>query len=226
MPGLIETHGHLIVLGHGDLRHAGSRGSTRHGGDTMLTKVMEIAAKQLLMAGVTTAVDLGAPLAPSLSIRDRINKGEIVGTRMLVSGPWITRGVGGAMQEGFGGVNVTRPAEAAAADRGAGAAGVDVIKAHSGLTRDDYKAIVDAAHKNRIRVHAHVYAETDVRNALETGVDVLPARRLGRHRAAVQPGADHRHRQRRASGRGHRRASRVGVSRHGRVSRAAAGSAS
>ena len=42
----------------------------------MLTKVMEISAKQLLMAGVTTTVDLGAPLKESLSIRDRINKGE------------------------------------------------------------------------------------------------------------------------------------------------------
>jgi imidazolonepropionase-like amidohydrolase len=50
---------------------------------------------------------------------------------------------------------------------------VDVIKAHSGLTRDDYKAIADTAHKHNIRVHAHVYAEEDVRNALETGIDVL-----------------------------------------------------
>ena len=48
-----------------------------------------------------------------------------------------------------------------------------MIKAHSGLTRDDYKAIADTAHKHNIRVHAHVYAEEDVRNALETGIDVL-----------------------------------------------------
>ena len=52
-------------------------------------------------------------------------------------------------------------------------AGVDVIKAHQGLTRDDYAAIVEAAHRNRLRVMAHLYAENDVRNALETGVDVL-----------------------------------------------------
>ncbi len=52
-------------------------------------------------------------------------------------------------------------------------AGVDVIKAHSGLTREDYKAIADTAHKHNIRVHAHVYAEEDVRNALEMGIDVL-----------------------------------------------------
>src|SRR4029079_10069726 len=40
-------------------------------------------------------------------------------------------------------------------------------------TADDYKAIAEAAHRNRIRVHAHVYAERDVRNALEGGLDVL-----------------------------------------------------
>jgi imidazolonepropionase-like amidohydrolase len=172
LPGLIETHGHLIVLGQGSY-DSWFPWIKAHGGDTMLTRIMEISARQLLMAGVTTTVDLGAPLAASLSIRDRINKGEVVGSRMLVSGPWISRGSGGAMQEGFGGINITSSAEAGQQVEKLATAGVDVIKAHAGLTRDDYKAIVDAAHKNRIRVHAHVYAETDVRNALETGVDVL-----------------------------------------------------
>ena len=172
LPGLIETHGHLIVLGQGSY-DTWFPWIKSHGGDSMLTRIMEISAKQLLMSGVTTTVDLGAPLSPSLSVRDRINKGEIIGSRMLVSGPWVARGAGGAMQEGFGGLNISSPEEAGRETDRLAAAGVDVIKAHSGLTRDDYKAIVDAAHKRRIRVHAHVYAETDVRNALEMGVDVL-----------------------------------------------------
>jgi imidazolonepropionase-like amidohydrolase len=139
----------------------------------MLTKVMEISAKQLLMAGVTTTIDLGAPLKPILGMRDRINKGEVVGTRVFASGPWLSRGAGGAMQAGFGGINITSSGEASEKVEQLAAAGVDHIKAHAGLTRDDYRAIVDAAHKHRLRVYAHVYAETDVRNALETGVDVL-----------------------------------------------------
>ena len=44
------------------LRRPGSRGSTATAATRCMTRVMEIAAKQLLMAGVTTAVDLGAPL--------------------------------------------------------------------------------------------------------------------------------------------------------------------
>lgn len=172
LPGLIETHGHLIVLGHGNYE-TWFAWIKAHGGDAMLARVMEISARQLLNAGVTTTVDLGAPLQPSLSIRDRINRGEVAGTRALVSGPWISRGAQGAMQEGFGGINVATPEEAGAQVDRLAAAGVDLIKAHSGLTAADYQAIVAAAHRHGIRVHAHVYGERDVRNALEAGVDVL-----------------------------------------------------
>jgi imidazolonepropionase-like amidohydrolase len=172
LPGLIEAHGHLVVLGHGAYE-TWFPWVAAHGGDTMMTRVMEIAARQLLMAGVTTTVDLGAPLELILGIRDRINKGALVGTRVLASGPWISRGSGGAMQAGFGGMNITSSEEAGQKVEDLARAGVDHIKAHAGLTLDDYKAIVAAAHKNSIRVHAHVYAEQDVRNALEAGVDVL-----------------------------------------------------
>ena len=61
MPGLIETHGHLVVLGHGAYE-TWFPWITSHGGEQMLTRVMEISARQLLTAGITTAVDLGAPL--------------------------------------------------------------------------------------------------------------------------------------------------------------------
>src|SRR5262245_56134965 len=176
LPGLIETHGHLIVLGHGSY-DTWFPWINAHGGDAMLTRVMEISARQLLMAGVTTTIDLGAPLKASLSIRDRINKGEVVGTRTFVSGPWIARltgaAVNGAMQVGFGGLSISSSEEAAREVDRLATAGVDHIKAHAGLTLDDYKAIVEAAHKRQLRVYAHVYAEDDVRHALDAGVDVL-----------------------------------------------------
>src|SRR4051812_44911662 len=61
LPGLIEAHGHLVALGHGNY-DTWFTWINAHGGDAMLTRVMETAAKQLLMAGVTTTIDLGAPL--------------------------------------------------------------------------------------------------------------------------------------------------------------------
>jgi imidazolonepropionase-like amidohydrolase len=170
MPGMIELHAHLILLGHGNYGEWFPWIAKQ--GPTMLTTVMETAAKQLLMAGVTSAVDLGAPLKESLDVRDRIARGAIPGPRMSMSGPWITR-QGGGMTDQFGGIAVTSSQQAAVEVEKLAAAGVNVIKAHSGLTRDDYKAIADTAHKHNIKVHAHVYAEEDVRNALEMGIDVL-----------------------------------------------------
>lgn len=170
MPGMIELHAHLIILGHGNYGVWFPWVEKQAPGT--LTRMMEISARQLLEAGVTSAVDLGAPLEQSLDVRDRIKSGAIPGPRMSMSGPWITRSSGG-MSEQFGGITITSPEQAAQAVERLAKAGVDVIKAHSGLTREDYQAIVDTAHRHNIRVHAHVYAERDVRNALETGVDVL-----------------------------------------------------
>lgn len=174
MPGMVELHGHLTILGHG------SYGEwfpwiDRQGRDRMLPRVFEISARQALMAGVTSWVDLGGSLKESLGVRDRVNRGEIPGPRLWVSGPWITRArdAVGTMNNQFSGITITSPAQAAEQTEKHIAAGVDVIKAHAGLTRDDYRAIVGVASKHGVRVHAHVYAEQDVRNALEMGVDVL-----------------------------------------------------
>ena len=170
MPGLIDEHVHLNILGHGDY----DRWDPWILKNGYTEKVMEISAKQLLFAGVTTAVDLGGGLKESLAVRDRINSGAIPGPHMLVSGPWITRSLGDYPPEMSSGQRlVDTPEQAAQATEELATAGVDVIKAYIGLTPAHYKAIADAAHKHRLRVHAHVYAERDVRNALENGIDVL-----------------------------------------------------
>jgi imidazolonepropionase-like amidohydrolase len=171
MPGMIELHAHLIILGHGNYA-TWFPWLAKQARDKGIQRVMEISAKQLLMAGITSAVDLGAPLEESIRIRDRIQRGEVLGPRMSMSGPWLTRARGG-MTDQFGGITITSTAQAIQETERLIAAGVDVIKAHSGLTREDYKAIADTAHKHNVRVHAHVYSEEEVRNALEGGIDVL-----------------------------------------------------
>lgn len=170
MPGMIDLHAHLVILGHGAYA-TWFPWIENNGGVATLTRVMEVSARQLLYAGVTAAVDLGAPLEPSLSVRDRIDRGEIPGPRMSMSGPWITR-TPGVFPPDYQ-IRIDSPEQAAREVERLADAGVNVIKAHSGLRREDYQAIADAAHTRQLRVHAHVYAESDVRNALETGIDVL-----------------------------------------------------
>ena len=84
LPGLVDLHVHLMILGHGEYAEWWPIL------DKAREEMMAISARQLLMAGVTTAVDLGAPIE-ILNVRDDINEGRIPGPRMLVSGPWITR---------------------------------------------------------------------------------------------------------------------------------------
>ena len=50
---------------------------------------MPASAEQLLLAGVTTARDLGAPLDASVNVKRRIADGEIAGPRLFISGPFL-----------------------------------------------------------------------------------------------------------------------------------------
>ncbi|MBI2220792.1 MAG: amidohydrolase family protein [Acidobacteria bacterium] len=125
----------------------------------------------------TTAIDVGDPLPESLRVRDRIKKGELAGPRLFVSGRMIVRrrpgGAPGVTEKVGLTQPVSTPEEAAAAVEELANAGVDLIKAQSGLNAAYFGAIVGAAHKRGLKVHAHVYAEDEVREAFEAGVDVL-----------------------------------------------------
>ena len=70
LPGLIDLHAHLMILGHGS--YARFFEWLDEQDDITLEQVMEISARQLLSAGVTSAVELGAPTEESLRVRDRI----------------------------------------------------------------------------------------------------------------------------------------------------------
>jgi len=140
-------------------------------GDYPLQRVMELSARQLLSAGITSAVDLGAPLKESVSVRDRIQSGQIPGPRLSVSGPWLIREA--AIFPPMCQTIVHTAAEAARATEDNIRGGADVIKLHGGLSLEEYKVIVEVAHRHHIKVHAHVYQELEVRDAFSAGVDVL-----------------------------------------------------
>lgn len=167
LPGLIDLHAHLMILGHGDYRRW-FPWMAQHG----VERVMAISAKQLLMAGVTSAVDLAAPLKESVSIRDRINTGEIPGPRMWMSGPWITMRLSNYPPELKFQFKVDTPEQASQAVDQLAKEGADVIKAYP-ATFEIYKRIADTAHRHNLKVHAHVYSVENVRDAHRAGIDVL-----------------------------------------------------
>ncbi len=167
LPGLIDLHIHLDLIGHGDYDEY----YKFIGGTERLDEMMPIAAKHMMRAGVTTAVDLGSPF-DILAVRDRIRAGEIPGPRLILSGPWITRikldGVPDSYQ-----VVINSPEEAAAKTHELIDTGSDVIKTWLGLTRSDLKAVVEAAHSRGVKVHSHLYKVPAIEDAIAAGVDVL-----------------------------------------------------
>ena len=167
LPGLIDNHVHVDLIGHGSYE----RYYEFLGGDERLDEVMPIAAKQMLRAGVTTALDLGAPFE-ILDVRRKIDSGQIPGPRLLVSGPWITRVEYDTIPDSYE-VVITSPEEGALKALELIGRGSDVIKTWEGLTQEDYHAIVDAAHSRGVKVHAHLYDPEAIKMAIDAGVDVF-----------------------------------------------------
>jgi imidazolonepropionase-like amidohydrolase len=169
MPGLIDTHVHLDILGHGDYPtwHDLVRAN--------YAEVMERSAAQLLAHGVTTARDAGGELRASVQTRDRIQRGDVPGPRMLVSGGWIQNWPDERARRNYRRFNLTvhTPEEARQAAASLFEGGADFIKAYTGLTVEQMRAITGEAHTRGKRVGAHVYTDEEIRVAIEGGVDLL-----------------------------------------------------
>jgi len=166
LPGLWESHAHLMLVGHADYVHWQQTYADRYA-----SEIMPAAAVQLLLAGVTSARDLGAPLAASIEVRDRIAAGEIPGPRMFMSGPFIQHEVED-WQTGYrwavSGSRDARDKVNRLAD-----AGVDFIKLidQDKMTLEEAQAVVDTAHERGLKVVGHSHRPDEIRRGLEIGID-------------------------------------------------------
>ncbi len=168
LPGLWDMHVHLQLVGHSDYDHWDKTYPPAY--DAI---IFPAAAKQLLLAGVTSARDLGGPLAPSVSARDRINAGGIPGPTMYVSGPFIQHAPYPGTESYRWGVN--GPDDARAKVRKLVDGKVDVIKLidQDEMTLDEVRAVVEEAHRLGKPVVAHAHRPEEIRRALAAGVDCL-----------------------------------------------------
>jgi imidazolonepropionase-like amidohydrolase len=174
LPGLWDMHVHLMIVGHGDYDHW-----DRTYPPLFRSTIMPAAAKQLLMAGVTSARDLGAPLEDILAVRDAVNRGEIPGPTLYVSGPFL-------QHEPYPGTEAFRwgikgPDDARAKVKRLADAGVDVIKLidQDQMTMEEVRAVVDEAHKRKLPVVAHSHRAEEIRRGLQAGVDNFEHTGLG-----------------------------------------------
>jgi len=166
LPGLWDMHVHLMINGHADYDHWDKTYPAQ-----FRDVIMPASAKQLLLAGVTGARDLGGPLEDSIAVRDAINEGRIPGPTLFVSGPFIQKKpYPGTEQFRWG---VDSPADARAKIRRIARAGVDVVKLidQDGMSDAEIAAIVDEAHQHGLPVIAHAHRPEEIRRGLKAGVD-------------------------------------------------------
>ncbi|MFQ5569495.1 MAG: amidohydrolase family protein [Rhodothermales bacterium] len=166
LPGLWDMHVHLMINGHADYPYW-----DRTYPPLFQSVIMPSSAKQLLLAGVTSARDLGAPLDDIIAVRDAINNGEIPGPTLYVSGPFI-------QHEPYPGTEffrwgVTGEDDARTKIQHLAEAGVDVIKLidQDQMTMEEVRAVVDEAHKHDLPVVAHGHRPEEIKRGLLAGVD-------------------------------------------------------
>ena len=166
LPGLWDMHVHLMINGHGDYAHW-----DRTYMGVQESVIMPASARQLLMAGVTSARDLGGPLGASIAVRDAVNAGKIPGPTLYVSGPFIQHEPYPGTAEFRWGVK--GEADAREKVRRLARGGVNVIKLidQDEMTMEEVRAVVDEAHKANLPVIAHSHRPEEIRRGLAAGVD-------------------------------------------------------
>jgi imidazolonepropionase-like amidohydrolase len=166
LPGLWEAHAHLQLTGHADYPHWQATYK-----DRFEDEIMPASAVQLLLAGVTSTRDLGAPLAESASLKRRVESGELPGPRLFMSGPFLQHAVED-WEKSYRWA-VTSVSDAKAKVRQLDEAGMDIVKLidQDEMPRAVAKAIVDEAHARGMKVVAHSHKPNEIRVGLEIGVD-------------------------------------------------------
>lgn len=180
VPGFIDCHVHFL-------------GSTSHGGGDYANENREIAnvvcegaahAKQLLKAGVVACRDLGSYKGYALGIRDAINRGLIVGPKILACGYAVCARGGHGYEISY---EVDDPDQMRGAVRQVVKDGADVVKLMvSGgvnspgpepgpceLTWEEIQTGIETAHNWGRKVGVHAHGNTAIRRCVDAGVDSI-----------------------------------------------------
>lgn len=166
LPGLWDMHVHLMIDGHSDYAYWDKKYPP-----LFRNVIMPASAKQLLLAGITSARDLGGPLEDCIGVRDDINKGKIDGPTIYTSGPFLQHAPYPGTEQFRWGINGVDDARAKV--QKLAKAGVDCIKLidQDQMTIDEVMAVVNEAHKNKLKVVAHSHRPEEIRRGLKAGVD-------------------------------------------------------
>lgn len=194
LPGLIDCHVHLTG-DPGEVKGDYYEAVLKRGSiDSAI--LSPIYAKRTLDAGFTTVRNLGAPDYVDVALRNAIDRGDIAGPRMLVSGPPLGA-TGGHADDTTGfspliefhgvegvadGVDAIRHRVRENVKNGAdvikfmASAGVLSAEASVGApqySQEEMNAVVDEAHRWGKKVAAHAHGAESIKMAIRAGVDSI-----------------------------------------------------
>lgn len=180
MPGMTETHAHLSF----------ADASPFAIGATPVEEATIIAvgnAALMLGSGFTSAISFGSTHRIDVALRDAIEAGRIPGPRLLAAGRDL--GATASNVDGDGGLSqiADGPWALRQAVRAQRRARVDVVKifldgeainpvcppGELSFTDEEVAAVVDEAHRRRLRVACHARSAAAVKQAVRAGVDFI-----------------------------------------------------
>lgn len=147
LPGFIDMHAHVTFLRTGE-----SASYDRATSEQVL--------KLLLTYGITTVRNPAAPTVEGVRLREDVERGTILGPRILTAGEVLN-----------GGPFSTEKEIRNEVDRQA-AAGVDYIKVYANSTPEQTTVAIDEAHKRGLKVIGHLQT-TDWPTAAAEGIDFV-----------------------------------------------------
>ncbi len=179
LPGFVDCHLHILIDGSPNPMAAVESNSMH-----MITLRATVHARDTLMAGITTARDMGGTGVVEIAIRNAIKMGMIQGPRLLVSGQQICMTGGQGWQFGR---EADGPDEVRKAAREQIKAGCDIVKlmATGGimtpgvepgavqLTVMELQAGVEEAHRANRKCASHAQGTEGILNSLAAGVDSI-----------------------------------------------------
>jgi imidazolonepropionase-like amidohydrolase len=160
---IIDGKGQYLIPGLWDMHVHSAFGDWFPGGRDIILPLF-------VANGVTGVRDMGGDIPVLLAWRKQIADGQIIGPRMVVSGPMLD----GYLPDGKSlrfpsSIAVTTPASAVAAVDSLKAQGVDFIKVQSEVSDDAYHAAAAEAHKQGLPFVGHVPTKVRLEETVAAG---------------------------------------------------------
>jgi imidazolonepropionase-like amidohydrolase len=159
---VIDATGRYLIPGLWDMHVHSAFGDWFPGGRDIILPLF-------IANGVTGVRDMGGDVPVLMEWRKEIASGQIVGPRMVISGPMLDAYLPNGKLRFPSSIAVSTPATAVAAVDSLKAQGVDFIKVQSVISHDAYLAAAAEAHKQGLPIVGHVPDKVRIHEVVEAG---------------------------------------------------------